>query len=419
MVQEDDSETDDGEETDAQETHESVVPTFGFAANAGVEPPVEPDHEVQLTEREVERDDNPFGVNMEFFFDPTGLYVEPGDTVRFNVGQGVHTITGYHPDVGYEQRVPAESISSPVHWEGTYFMYTFEETGVHDLFCFPHEFLGMVVRVVVGEATGPGAEPVPEPDYAFEEGEPLEDLSQPGGLAAAVLNDEAMAPENIVEQGEVAWDDIATESKRFPEGTFEEPPAPQSLVAVLRDVDVDSEAGGCAEFTPAGDGTLSFTMVLEDIEEVTQAHIHEGERGEDGPVVAPLVTYSEELDGSGEGEPRTAAPDEPIVDSGAVEDAEVVQAVLEDPAGHYVNVHTTANPAGEIRGQLRETGPGVEPVDEEPEEMPEEETPDETPEETPEGTPEETPEETPEGTATPTETPTPDGTPTPTPGEEE
>ena len=31
--------------------------------------------------------------------------------------------------------------------------------GVYDYFCIPHEHAGMVGRIVVGEATGPGAEP--------------------------------------------------------------------------------------------------------------------------------------------------------------------------------------------------------------------------------------------------------------------
>ena len=32
--------------------------------------------------------------------------------------------------------------------------------GVYDYFCIPHERAGMVGRIVVGEATGPGAEPL-------------------------------------------------------------------------------------------------------------------------------------------------------------------------------------------------------------------------------------------------------------------
>jgi len=47
---------------------------------------------------------------------------------------------------------------------------------------------------------------------------------------------------------------------------------------------------------PGEAGTLMVDLVLEDIECVTQAHIHEGERGEDGPVVAPLLEYTGDVD---------------------------------------------------------------------------------------------------------------------------
>jgi plastocyanin len=39
------------------------------------------------------------------------------------------------------------------------FAVTLTVEGVYDYFCIPHEHAGMVGRIVVGEATGPGAEP--------------------------------------------------------------------------------------------------------------------------------------------------------------------------------------------------------------------------------------------------------------------
>lgn len=207
------------------ECDRSVSSPFGFVAAGDVDPPVEPDYEVELTERAVERTDSPFGLDAEYFFDPTGLSVEPGATVRFDVTDGLHTVTGYHPAVGYECRVPDEPISAPVLWADTYFLYTFESPGVFDLFCFPHEFLGMVARIVVGEATGPGADAVREPDFALEEPHLADGRLPPQGLAATVLGDDALAADRVLGRERVAWDDVATESKRFPESAFGMDPA--------------------------------------------------------------------------------------------------------------------------------------------------------------------------------------------------
>ena len=132
--------------------------------------------------------------------------------------------------------------------------------------------------------------------------------------------------------------------------------ASQAHVAVLSGYqsDVETNAGGCVHIIPGIDEhTLMVDLVLEDIQCVTQAHIHEGERGEDGPVVAPLLEYTEELDGDGDGDPLTAEPDTPLIEGVTVDDADLVEAILADPSDYYVNVHTVHNPEGEIRGQIR------------------------------------------------------------------
>ena len=369
--------TDDEEPADDGPGADGVHPVFGFSGeSADVDPPVEPDHEVWLLEREREDADLPF---PEWYFEPVGLYVEPGDTVEFDMVSHFHTVTAYHPDMGYTQRVPdgVGPISSPVLWEGSYFLYTFEEPGVYDLMCLPHEFAGMVIRVVVGEATGPGAEPVDDPQYLEQFPHPA-DPTPPDWLAATVLQDDVMDPENIIDREMVFWDeDLDPESKTFPMELLMPPMGGEALVAVLsgRAEDVETDASGCAHVTPSN-GSLAWDLVLEDIAGVTQAHVHEGARGEDGPVVAPMVAYTEEVDGSGEGEPQDATPDEPLIAAGVIDDAEIVEAILEDPSGYYVNVHTTEYPAGEIRGQIRgrehvDDLPEVE-LDEEPDEEPDE-----------------------------------------------
>ena len=85
-------------------------------------------------------------------------------------------------------------------------------------------------------------------------------------------------------------------------------------------------------------------------ERITAMHIHRAPRGTNGPVVIDSVL----------GEAFDVAPGEGKmfrqndVTSTAV--LEIVQALLDNPAGYYVNVHTMSKPPGIIRGQL-------EPVD--------------------------------------------------------
>lgn len=182
---------------------DDVHPVFGFSAlEAGVGEPVEADHTVEALIRPRE------GVEIpEFYFEPTGLAIEPGDTVRFDLTTPHHSVTAYHPALGLAQRVPdgVPPFSSPVLAGGAYWLYTFEEEGVYDFHCGPHEAFGHVGRIVAGSASGPGATPVAD----GEEGE----LRGPIFTAATVLDDPALDPDCVLERGRVSWDEIAQESK--------------------------------------------------------------------------------------------------------------------------------------------------------------------------------------------------------------
>jgi plastocyanin len=111
------------------------------------------------------------------WFDPVGLRIDPGRTIRWiNLDPGnSHTVTAYHPN-NFERpmRIPARAQS----WNSDYllpsesFSVTLTVEGVYDFFCIPHEHAGMVGRIIVGQpgpssasrlsAQAAGGESIPE-----------------------------------------------------------------------------------------------------------------------------------------------------------------------------------------------------------------------------------------------------------------
>ena len=97
------------------------------------------------------------------WFEPIGVLIEPGQTVRWVNQANVHTSTAYHPDNdGHALRIPeaAEPWDSGYLVEpGDRFEVTLTVPGVYDYFCAPHEIAGMVGRIIVGQPAGPGTLP--------------------------------------------------------------------------------------------------------------------------------------------------------------------------------------------------------------------------------------------------------------------
>jgi len=97
------------------------------------------------------------------WFDPIGLFVTPGTTVRWSVIANVHTTTAYHPsNDNHSLRIPESALpwdSGYLVHPGDYFDVTLTVPGVYDYYCTPHEAAGMVGRIVVGDGRGLGADP--------------------------------------------------------------------------------------------------------------------------------------------------------------------------------------------------------------------------------------------------------------------
>ncbi|MEQ9618383.1 MAG: plastocyanin/azurin family copper-binding protein [Deltaproteobacteria bacterium] len=101
-------------------------------------------------------------LGSKVWFDPIGVYIKPGQTVRWIVDENVHTTTAYHPENNnHSLRIPrgASPWDSGFLFPGSSYEVTFTVEGVYDYFCSPHEVAGMVGRIVVGNPTGPGSKP--------------------------------------------------------------------------------------------------------------------------------------------------------------------------------------------------------------------------------------------------------------------
>lgn len=155
----------------------------------------------------------------DYYFDPIGLHVQPGDTIRWTIESGSHNV------VSYDDRIPegADTFETEIISEGSHEL-TFSTEGTYDYYCMPHQSLGMVGRFVVGE---------------------------PGGPAEGSSPEHGDVPESsaIVEQGSIAYDEFAGgDATATPEST---PTSTATATATAADDDEATEASGPG-FTATG-----------------------------------------------------------------------------------------------------------------------------------------------------------------------
>lgn len=118
----------------------------------------------------------------------------------------------------------------------------------------------------------------------------------------------------------------------------------------------DTGAQGQAIFQVNEDGTaISYKLIVANIENVTQAHIHLAPAGMNGGIVAwlyPAAPPAQLILGRTQG----------ILGEGEITESSLVGTLGDKPlsdlldamrnGGAYVNVHTSQFPPGEIRGQI-------------------------------------------------------------------
>lgn len=117
-------------------------------------------------------------------------------------------------------------------------------------------------------------------------------------------------------------------------------------------------AQGQAVFTASSMDTVAYRLNVAKIRNVTQAHIHCGEAGVNGPVVVFLfgfvsggVTVNGILaEGSFTNANIIPRPDSAACPGGVGDLEDLIDRMRTGRA--YVNVHTVQNPGGEVRGQI-------------------------------------------------------------------
>jgi hypothetical protein len=113
---------------------------------------------------------------------------------------------------------------------------------------------------------------------------------------------------------------------------------------------VDTQGQGQVKLRVDGN-QVQFKLIVANTERVTQAHIHCGAAGSNGPVAVFLFGFvSGGVTSNGVLAEGSFSGSDLLPTCGFADIGDLVAAMV---AGNtYVNVHTVANPAGEIRGQI-------------------------------------------------------------------
>ena len=94
----------------------------------------------------------------------------------------------------------------------------------------------------------------------------------------------------------------------------------------------------------AGDVIFSFNYSFPGSATVTGLHVHQGAKGTNGSVViGAVLSANDSADSDGVGN---------ITSVVTGTSPATLQAILDNPRGYYVNLHTSANPNGALREQM-------------------------------------------------------------------
>lgn len=119
---------------------------------------------------------------------------------------------------------------------------------------------------------------------------------------------------------------------------------------------VETTAQGQAIFALAADGeSIVYQLNVANIDDVLMSHIHLAPAGENGPIVVwlyPSAPPPQLIPGRTDGvlAEGVFTADDLVGPLAGMELEDLLDAIRD--GGAYVNVHTSANPPGEVRGQI-------------------------------------------------------------------
>jgi plastocyanin len=93
------------------------------------------------------------GSNKPYYFEPSSLTIQPGDTVTFvNTQDEMHNVMfDSVPKKADDMIMGPDQDKAGAKWS-----YTFTVPGTYHYHCHPHEALGMKGTLIVGHASAPG-----------------------------------------------------------------------------------------------------------------------------------------------------------------------------------------------------------------------------------------------------------------------
>jgi hypothetical protein len=114
-----------------------------------------------------------------------------------------------------------------------------------------------------------------------------------------------------------------------------------------REVDSPGDADGWGlGVVGVGAGTVTYYVWVTDISQPSMAHIHAAPAGQGGTVVVDFAATFTEV-----------GPNTYVATGTVAAEPGTTGALLDNPAGFYVNVHNADHPAGAVRGQVLGDGP--------------------------------------------------------------